>query len=134
MDSSEHYVGQSITKMTAAQLVSYLMHAMEDQHGIDLRVEGAGHKEKAVMAHLQKLYGADNAGLIVQYAVTDRDGLDEKQKRVTFFHFQKERKWWTDQLYTEMQQTRKDRDRKIELTSKAISGFGTISQFLHHHD
>lgn len=129
-DKSEKHLGAVVTEMSPFQLVSYLKDAMEIRYGIELRIDGAGAKERAVMTQLQKVYGEAGAGHILKFVIIEMLGKDEKGKPVTFFSFSKARKWWTDELYGSAQ-VRAQMDRKKKVTEKqAVSGFGTLTGFL----
>lgn len=96
--------------MTGDELVAYIKTWMSAAHGVDLAVSGV--KERAVMNALRKTYGKD-AGRIIKWVMARRDGKGPKDKLVTFFDFQREAKWWTDQVHIEMQvQSRQEDERE----------------------
>lgn len=107
LDDAEQQLGKPVQRMSPQELVSYLRLIMRHRCGLDLRIDGAGVKERAVMAHLQKVYGPEGAGLIVKWAVHGQGGECDG-KPLTFFSFQRERKWWTDEVYAEAQRHRAD--------------------------
>lgn len=128
MDPAEQALGKSAEDMTPQELVSYLRLSMRDKRDLDLRIDGSGVKERSVMTHLQKVYGRQGAGLIVRWAVYGKGGECDG-KPLTFFSFQKERKWWTDEVYAEAQQHRTHAAQASAWVSNVTSGADFLKRF-----
>jgi hypothetical protein len=125
LDAVEKKFGMGVTEMSPAELVSYLKISMWEVCNIDLRIDGAGVRERAVFTYLQKVYGKE-AGRIIKWVLCHHEGKTEKGKPVSFFSFEKARKWWTDELYAEMQaEMRKPVVDKAEIENRfqKASGF-----------
>lgn len=128
MDPAEQQLGKLAEQMSPQELVSYFRLGMRDRCGLDVRIDGSGVKERSVMTHLQKVYGQQGAGLIVKWAVYGRDG-EADGKALTFFSFQKERKWWTDELYAEAQRHQVHLTAGQEWTARTTSGEDFLRRF-----
>jgi len=130
LDAAEQIIGQRVEQVTPLGLVSYLKEAMHQVLDIDLRVDGAGHRERAVMTQLQKVYGQKGAGQILKWVIFRYEGRHDG-KPIGFFSFQKERKWWTDQLYSEVQDYVNTDRAQVKTEQEAMRGFVSLSEFLH---
>lgn len=99
-DPLEQDMGVLCRDMTADQLVAYIK-SYQEAFGLNLKVEGF--KERAVFRGLQRIYGKDNAGLIVKWAFYQHRGRF-RDEAINFFHFSQGNKWLTDKFYLELQQ------------------------------
>lgn len=99
-DPLEQDMGVLCRDMTPDQLVSYIL-SYHEAFGLNLRVDGL--KERSVFRGLQRIYGRDNAGLIVKWAFYHHRGRF-RDEAIGFFLFSKGNKWFTDKLYAEMQE------------------------------
>lgn len=97
----QRIVGKPVQSMSPDELVSYIKEYVEALHGVRLVVDGI--KERTVFTWLQKTYGNEDAGRIVKWVCERHKCHNEKGKVISFLAFQKERKWWIDQMYTELQ-------------------------------
>lgn len=110
MDPVEVEIGCRVQLMTADQLIAYIKMYMKAMHEIDLMVEGSGHRERSSFQRLKRVYGPD-AGLIVKWVLWNYDGV-WKGEYLNFFSFSAGRKWWTDQMYSEMQVHKRELQKK----------------------
>ena len=122
-DPLEDDMGVRCQDMTADQLVAYIK-SYQQAFGLNLRVEGL--KERAVFKGLQRVYGKDNAGLIVKWAFYHHKGRF-RDEPIGFFMFSKGNKWWTDKLYLEMQEEQaKARQRTATGVSLGITSLADL--------
>lgn len=89
--------------MNPDQLVAYIK-SYQEAFGINLKVEGT--KERSVFRSLQRVYGPQQAGLIVKWAFYKYRG-SFRDEPIGFFIFSKGNKWWTDKLHMEVQLEKK---------------------------
>ena len=104
-DAIEEMMGKRVQMMTADELVTYYKTYVEAVHEVKLPV-GNQHRERSVFQGLKNQYGPD-AGLIVKWVCwkyqaqwKQRNG---RMKIISYFGFQKSYKWWTDDMYLELQ-------------------------------
>lgn len=122
-DPLEDDMGVRCQDMTPDQLVAYIK-SYQQAFGLNLRVEGL--KERAVFRGLQRIYGKDNAGLIVKWAFYHHKGRF-RDEPIGFFMFSKGNKWWTDKLYLEMQEEQaKARQRTATGVSLGITSLADL--------
>lgn len=113
-DPIEEDMGVRCEHMSPDQLVAYIK-SYHQAFDLDLKVEGM--PERAVFRSLQRLYGKENAGLIVKWAFYHHRGRF-RDEPIGFFMFSKGNKWWTDKIYLEMQ---RDRSNAVKRTTTGYS-------------
>lgn len=119
LDALEKYFKKPVVEMTADDLVSYVKLYMKVVHRLELPVDPSVPRERSVFLGLKKTYGSD-AGLVVKWVLWKYRGIWEG-KPIGYFDFQKKMKWWTDQMYQELQlQVQKE-----EKKSQGWSGLAT---------
>lgn len=122
-DPLEDDMGVRCQDMNPDQLVAYIK-AYQEAFGLNLRVDGL--KERAVFKALQRVYGKDNAGLIVKWAFYQHRGRF-RDEPIGFFHFAKGNKWFTDRLYLEMQDAlAKERQRTAAGASLGVTSLADL--------
>ena len=123
IDAIEEMMGKRVQMMTADELLTYYRTYVEAVHEVNLPV-GNQNRERSVFQGLKNQYGPD-AGLIVKWVCwkykaewKQRSG---KTKIVSYFGFQKGYKWWTDDMYLELQTELKSEQKKTEKKSRSSS-------------
>lgn len=115
-DALEKYFNKTVTEMTADDLISYIRKYMQVVYEIELAIDPSVPRERSVFKALKKTYG-DDAGLIVKWVFWKYKGVYEG-RQINYFSFQKSQKWWTDQMYTELQLQLNREKKKSEKTEK----------------
>lgn len=120
LDPLEKLMKKRVQDMTPGDLISYITTYMKEVHEVKLVTDPSVPKERAVFRGLQKTYGQD-AGLIVKWVFWKYQGKYDG-KLINFLSFQKACKWWTDIMYTELQEQLK-RESEVKPKEKQWSGF-----------
>ncbi|QDH91782.1 hypothetical protein SEA_PHRAPPUCCINO_107 [Mycobacterium phage Phrappuccino] len=123
LDIAEQTLGKPVTAMTDTELVSYLKIAVKALQDIDLPVDGM--PERSVMAGLKRTYGPQ-AGNILKWVCWRHEGKYRGQV-IGYFSFAKGRKWFTDMLYTELQQHLSAEAAQVAAERRAGDGWGELA-------
>lgn len=109
-DPIEQLMGKSVEKMVAAELVTYMKTYLNERYEIDLPVEGI--VERKTLESFQRRYGQAKAGRIVQWVMLRRGGRKDGAY-ITPSAFCLAMKWWTDQVYLEIQQEQQREENRL---------------------
>ena len=123
-DPLEEDMGVRCEDMTPDQLVAYIKSYQGVVYNLELKVEGI--KERAVFRGLQRLYGRQDAGRIVKWAFYHHRGRF-RDEPIGFFLFTKGNKWFTDKLYSELQEEmRKETSRTYQGASLGVRSLSDL--------
>lgn len=123
-DPLEEDMGVRCEDMTPDQLVAYIKSYQGIVYNLELKVEGM--KERSVFRGLQRLYGHQDAGRIVKWAFYHHRGRF-RDEPIGFFLFTKGNKWFTDKLYSELQEEmRKETSRTYQGASLGVRSLSDL--------
>lgn len=128
-DPVEQMLGKDVQSMDVHDLLVYSQEKFKARFGYALVIEG--YPENGVLRRLVRLYKTD-AGLMIKWVFEKHDGLwktRDKTNKFSVMWFQTRFKWWTDQMYAEVQ-AEKTRLEALESGETRPSGFGTVEGFI----
>lgn len=127
LDPIERLVGKPVEDMTGGELAVYMKLYLENMYGIHVVYDQV--IDRKIMESLQKRYGRDIAGRIVQHVMLRRGGK-KGDGYVTSSCFSTGMKWWTDDVYQELQ-AREQRERQQAATEQSASaGWFDVNKLL----
>lgn len=102
LDPIERQFGKSVMVMTASELLSYIKEYF-NAYGVDLVVDDM--VDRKTLEAFQLRYTRGRAGQIVQWVMLRRRGRKDG-RFITPSIFSKPMKWWTDEVWMEIQADR----------------------------